>query len=352
VKFTKGNTTMFVLSLLDTDTLLGVFTHTEPLSNYWRSLTVQSQITSDDEFIDMEKVSKSRKLAPLVVPMAEGRPIYEEASALSRFKTAYVKPKDAVDPSRVIKKRPGNMFGAPQTMEQRYDSILADIAQDHRDTIERRIEWLVAKAVIDGKVTLSGEGYPTRMIDFGRDAGHSVVKLGTARWNQVAADIIGDLNSWIATMRVAKFGGPTSRLTLGANVVAPFLADAKVREQLDTTLKNSANAALNLGLREGTRNERLGSLGNVEIWVNADTYEENGVEQFYLDPNTVVLTGPNLNVVEAFGAILDKKAGLRAMPLFPKMWDSEDPSVTQLMTQSAPLGIPVNPNNSFKAVVL
>ena len=38
--------------------------------------------------------------------------------------------------------------------------------------------------------------------------------------------------------------------------------------------------------------------------------------------------------------------------MFPKMWDQEDPSVTFLMTQSAPLPVPVNINNTLRARVV
>ena len=40
------------------------------------------------------------------------------------------------------------------------------------------------------------------------------------------------------------------------------------------------------------------------------------------------------------------------LPVFPKMWDEDDPSATILMTQSAPLMVPVNPNNTLRARVL
>ena len=56
--------------------------------------------------------------------------------------------------------------------------------------------------------------------------------------------------------------------------------------------------------------------------------------------------------VRCFGAILDEKAGFNAMAVFPKMWSQQDPSATYVMTQSAPLTVPVNPNNSLTAQVL
>ena len=94
-------------TLYDTSTLLGVYREMEAPTNYFRSLLVTGVINSDDEFIDFQKITKKRKLAPLVVPTVQGRPIYDEASNLTRLKPAYVKPKDPINGSRVIKRRPG-----------------------------------------------------------------------------------------------------------------------------------------------------------------------------------------------------------------------------------------------------
>jgi hypothetical protein len=342
-----------VPTILDTETLLGVFTHTEPVSNYWRTLAFPTVFTSEDQFIDMEKIAKGRKLAPFVSPMNEGRPIFSEGSALSRFAPAYIKVKDAVSPDRVIKKRVGSMFSPVKVSPMaRWDALTADIMQEHRDTIERRWEWMAAKAIIDGKVTVSGEGYPTKLVDFNRDPAHTVVLAGAAKWNGASANIIGNLNTWRALVRVAKFGGPVNRLTVGANVWEVMEKDPEVLSLLDTTVRGTESNNFNIGLREGGRVEYMGKIGTLEIWLFADTYEADGLEVPYMAPDDIVLTGPNVNGVQAFGAILDKGASFNPLPIFPSMWDSKDPSVTQIMNQSSPLMIPVNPNNTFKATVL
>ena len=56
--------------------------------------------------------------------------------------------------------------------------------------------------------------------------------------------------------------------------------------------------------------------------------------------------------VRGFGAIRDKRAGLQALEVFSKMWEEEDPSVEYLMSQSAPLMVPRNPNATFKIKVV
>jgi len=69
----------------------------------------------------------------------------------------------------------------------------------------------------------------------------------------------------------------------------------------------------------------------------------------FLDPNVVVGVGPGLDMVAMFGAIMDADANFSVeQPIFPKMWKNADPSVVYTMSQSAPLFVPLNPNNSFK----
>jgi len=344
------------VQLYDTDTLLGLYREVQEPSTYWRNLCFNSVITFEDEYIDFEKIREGRKLAPLVVPTVQGRAVYSEASSVTRLKAAYVKPKESVSPGRVIKRRPGeNLFAQNSLSPQaRYNAIIGDILRVHRETIDRREEWLAAQAIINGKITLSGPDYPTRVVDFGRDAQHTITLGVGARWGDAGVKPMTDIQTWIDRVRRAQFGGPVNRLTVGSAVLPVLLADADVLKQLDTQTRGT-NADLNTGLRAGEYVEYIGKLGpNLELWVNSDFYEDpdTGTATPFLDTKTVVLTGPNIMGVRCFGAILDEKAGFNATPVFPKMWSQEDPSATFVMSQSAPLTVPVNPNNSLSAKVL
>lgn len=342
------------ISPLDTATLLGFYKEVPAPSTYFRDLLVSGVVNSEDEFIDFEKLVEGRKLAPLVVPTAQGRPIYSEGARMTRVKPAYLKPKDPVSPGRAIKRRPGESMFSPNSLSPRgrFMAIIGDILRTHRSAIERRLEWMCAEAAQYGKVTLEGPDYPTTVVDFGRAPGHTVLLTGTQTWDTVGADILGDLNTWIERVRRAEFGGPVSRLTLGRNVVGPFLANASVKAQLDTLVRGTTGE-LNTGLRTGEYSERLGRLGNLEIWTTSDFYEmPDGSTKEFMNPNGALLSGPNVNMIEAYGAILDDKANFRALPVFPKQWTNEDPSVTFVMTQSSPIEVPVNPNNTLFATVL
>lgn len=342
-------------NLLDTHTLAALMTHTEAPSNYWLNLCFPRTMTFETEYIDFEKLVKGRKLAPFVAPMQKGKVLTHSGSTMTRFKPAYVKPKDALDPNKVIKRRAGEGIGGTLTPGQRTNAILMDYMQDHREIIERRFEWLAAKAIIDGKVVIESEDYPAVEVDFFRNANHTVVKTTGTFWGDSGVSIYDDLNTWISRVERAKFGGPVNRITMAPNVWEVFRKDDEVKGNLDINFRgNEANTVNRGAILGGAVSRQVGVLdGTLEIWVYNDWYEDDeGNATQFMDDSMIVLTGPNVQGVRAFGAIMDFKAQMRAMEIFSKMFEEEDPSAVYLLSQSAPLMVPVNPNATLSAQVL
>lgn len=340
----------------DTSTLLGMYRDVPAPVNYFRNLFVDSVFNSEDEFIDLGKISEDRKLAPLVIPTAQGRPIFSEAASMARLKPAYLKPKDPISPSRALKRRPTENLFDVNTLSpfQRYLALVGDILMGHRKAIENRLEWMAAEAALYGKVTLEGPDYPTTIVDFGRDPSHTVTLSDPDRvWSNPEAPIIDDINGWVEQIRRAPFGGPVTRITIGKDVVGPFLANKQVKATRDMFLRGT-DGQVGSTIRNGDYSEMIFKIGNLEVWTTSDWYTapEGGGVQEYMPAKGVLLSGPNLNMVECYGAILDLDAQLKALPVFPKQWKNEDPSVTYIMTQSSPLMAPVNPNNTLFATVL
>lgn len=339
--------------LYDTRELLGIMEAQEEVSDYWLSLCFNREMQFTAEEIEFEKIQRKRIIAPLVIPTVQGRPIYQRATKVTRFRPAYVKPKDAVNESEIVARQPGSLIGTAPSKDQSYKTRVADIQQEHRRAVERRWEWLAAKAVLDGMVTLVDDDYPKVVIDFERDADHTVVLTGGDLWDSGTQDIIGDINAWRMLVAQAKFGGPSNRLTIGTTAWAAMSVDPAIMELLDTNIRGS-DADLKRGVREGQTIEFIGRLsGTLDVWLYADYYElADGTRVDFMDPRDVVLTGPNFQGVRCFGAILDHKAQFQALKIFPKMWDQDDPPVTFIMNQSAPLMVPVNPDSSLRARVV
>ncbi len=347
--------------IYDTATLLEVIRDDEfmkPPEHYWLDMFTE-QINFTDEYVDFGKISDNRKLAPLVVPTVQGVPMYSAAERLERVKPAYVKPKDPVSASRVLRRAAGlgelGTGATPLSPQARYDAIVADIQRTHRFGIERRWEWLAAKAIIDASVTLEDERYPKTVIDFGRAANLTVTLTGGNQWGDNGVSIIASLFDFRERVRLAPYGGRVNRLTVGSAVWNVMRDDTEFMELLKTEYRPNNNGLnINLGLREGGDVEFVGSIsGTLPVYVYSDFYQDDsGTVVPFMSPKDIVLTGPNIHGVRCFGAIQDIEAGFAALPIFPKMWNEKDPSATVIMNQSAPLMVPRNPNNTLKATVV
>lgn len=345
--------------IYDSAQLLGIFWSTdyqEPPKHYWLNFFPQIVQFTQEE-IDFTKISDIRKLAPLVVPTAQGVPIYTAAERLSSVKPAYIKMKDPVVATEMMRARAGSgelgRGRARLTPQQRYVKLIGDIVLQHRLAWARRLEWMAANAVIDGQVTLEGERYPKTVVDFGRDSAHSIALTGSAQWGQAGVSILRSIQTFRQIVRRAKFGGMTNRLTVGANVVPLIQQDAELREFLSNQWRSGTNISIKMGMLEGLEVEYLGNIEGVEIWAYSDWYQTpDGTVVPYMDPNDVVLTGPGLNGVQAFGAIQDVRAQFQPEQVFVKMGEEFDPSATVVLTQSAPLMVPVMPNTTLRASVL
>lgn len=341
--------------LWDTHTLLGVFRETDEVPSYWLDLLFGAEFTSTDEYIDFERIPNvGRKLAPFVAPLAQGRAIYSEGSRVARFKPAYIKPSDPITPNRALSRRPGTLL-APDSMGpmQRYNAIKADIIAYHRVAIERRWEWLAAKAIIDGKVKITGKDYPETEVDFGRAANQTIGLATAEKWGAEGVSILDDIQSWMDLMHRAEFGGAPNRLTIGTDVWGVMRKDAEIKDQMDTRYRGN-DVEIRTGLISTGEARFVGTLGAaLDVYVYNDYYTEGGVVTPFMSPKDVVLTGPNVQGVRCFGAIQDVHAQFQALSVFPRNYIVDgDVAIEQIVTQSAPLMVPVNPNATLKATVL
>lgn len=341
--------------IYDTDTLLGVYAEQEAPTNFWLNLLFPNQLNFEDEWVDFEKIpSQGRPLAPFVMPLAQGRPIYKDRSRVQRFKPAYIKPKDPITPSRVISRRPGEILQrVPDSPEARYNAIVGDITQFHRTAIERTWEWLAAQAALYGAVTIESPDYPEQVIDFGRDAGHTITLGGGSRWGDAGVSILDNIESWMDIIHNAEFGGMVTHVVVGSSAWAKMRKDAEVKDMLDINYRGETGVTIQRGITPPAEVRYVGDIAKgVQVWVYKDYYTVNGVVTPFMDPRDVLLCGPGFNGYRCFGAILDPNANYQPLEVFPRMFVENDPPVTHIMTQSAPLMVPVMPNNTLRARVV
>lgn len=338
--------------------LLGVMRDTsiDAPSSFFLDNFFPGTLQSTREEILFEKITGRRKVAPFVRPTSVGQPTFtRKGSKVNAFRPAYVKPKDVIRPSDQLTRQPGDLFtDTPRTPEANFNAEVAEVAAYHRALIERRWEVMAAKATINGEIDIEYEDGSVVNVDFDRDPNHTVLK--NSNYWTTGYDILGDIQLWADRMTAAEFGGIPTDLIVAPDVWAVMRANTVLKDQMDLNFRGG-DVDIKRGLvfapNRESRIRFVGTLGEgLNVWVYNDYYQDdNGNPVSILPAKEILLIDRSFGGVKAFGAIVDKAAALQPLPMFPKMWDQEDPSATNLMTQSAPLMIPVDPNKSLRARV-
>lgn len=349
------------MDLFDTTTLLDVLRVQKTPMVFWLEKGFNRQINFETDTISFDRVNEDyRRLAPFVAPNVQGKVMAREGSDMVAFKPAYVKPKHIVEPNDVIVRQPGEALGSGSlTNEQRREAVVADILRRHKNMHTMTREWMAARAIIDGKVTIEGENYPKVTVDFRRDASLTVVLAGGAKWDQAGtATPLTDIYS-ARTASNTLCGAVIRDVIFGAGAWAKFTSFQAVKDLLNKQTRGSESEYTKLADGFEDSVEYLGSLvganggGLIRMWLYTGKYKnESGVLTDILDTNTVV--GVDWAMLEGhrcFGAIKDGRAGFKPLDMFPKNWEDEDPWAEYIMTQSAPLMVPKQPNASFSIKV-
>lgn len=309
------------------------------------------------EQIEFDIVDKGRRIAPFVSPLVQGRVMRDEGSRVMAFKPAYIKLADLIRPTDTFTRRPGETYGGSMTPQARLDRILADVIERHRLGIELRKEWMAAQALFTGTITVSGQDYPTSVVDFGRDPALSVTLTLGARWNQTTADPMKDIEDMATLVRRKSRGSIVTDLVMNGTTWGLlrnlFKADAVLTKLFNNEIRISPTATADLLPRNGnTEAELVGDLaGRFRLWVYDGFYnDENFAEQPFVPDNKVLfIAGGGIEGTQYQGAILDLEANMEPREIFTKTKMQFDPSGLQVLTQSAPL---VGPRRANASAVL
>ena len=349
------------MNLYDLFTLTELYRRVkQPTPPFWLK-NFTRQINFDTPRIFFEKVfGDDRGLAPFVIPTMPGRPQKLDGFQAESFAPAYIKILDPVDPSMFIERQAGEAWGAGSlTLDQRRNAVVAELLRKGRQKIQNRFEWLAARAIIDGQVTISGEDYPSTLVDFRRDASLTATLAGTAKWDVGTGDPLATLKS----LRMASNELSGSRIVkhvFGANAWDLFTQRVDLKGLMDQNFGGLNVNVTRMGDGWSDQGqEYMGRIagsngaGAIEVWVDNSKYidPEDGTEKFFLDQNTVVGVSDMVAGTRCFGAIMDKRAGYRPLEVFFKNYEQENPSVEYLLLQSAPLMVPREPNATFSVKV-
>jgi hypothetical protein len=308
---------------------------------------------SEAATIEWDVVEGGKRMVPFVSPLVAGRPMRGRGSRVEQFKPAYVKPSGLVTPQMGFTRRPGEAYGGQMTPKQRVDRILAEKIADHEDMLDNRLEWMAAKALVDGSITVSGEDYPSVEVNFGRHSDLEDTLSSGARWSQTTGVPLDDIENMAIDIRKRSYGAVADTVVMDGTAWSYFRARMASNVQFDSTLR-LGNSSIDSGPRNNIDGEYVGKVGGrFDVYVYDGHYEdEAGVMQPYLPAYTaLVASRAGLEGRTHYGAVQDLAANLVATRMFHKTKEQFDPSGLELVSQSAPLVAPRRPNASARITV-
>jgi len=341
-----------VAGLYTTDRMLGVLQGLKRPALFGLSF-FPNLIEESSAEVHFDVEVEKRRIAPFVHPLSQGKLVEALGEETRTFRPAYVKPKGRIDPERPLRRVAGEQLGGNLSPQQREVALLAQQLADHRDMVMRRKEWMAMQVLRTGTVTVTGEGYPTKVVDFLRAAAHTKTLAGAARWGQAGISPVNDVEDWCLEMQQSAGAPVTDVIFEPVKAWRKFKADTAFRDAVDLRRAEPSAMGVNVGIDANLVAFR-GTLGTVRLWTYQDWYfdEVTAQEEPFMPDNQVILVSrPGIEGMQLHGAILDANAGYMAAELWPSSWVENDPPVRFLMSQSAPLVVPKRPNATLAAVV-
>jgi hypothetical protein len=305
---------------------------------------------SDAETIMFDTTSGRKLVAAFVSPLAPARLTADLGYETDSFRPAYVKDLRQFDPKKGSKRLPGEKIGGAMSPMERIKKAIKANLNEQLDMISGRMEVMAGEIITTGKVTISGERYPTKVLDFKRRAENNVVKTGGARWGEAGVSPYNDLDAESQELSDATGFGATD-VIFGLEAWKLYYADfvANHKDKLDKTIENGGMAEVLMGYIRQPRDgvTYRGRNGYLRFWTYTGTYTdpETGVTNKTLGDYDVIIGGASIDGVRHFGAIQDFEADLQARQYFASSWVERNPSRLHYLMQSAPLLVPYRRNN-------
>jgi len=342
--------------VFDTNVLIQVVPNLKRAQKFLLDKFFPNQVTSDSEYVSIDVDVGKRRMAPFVSPLVEGRLVEQRRYQTNTFKPAYIKDKRAPDLRKPVRRMIGERIGGDMTGMERMMANLEFEMTDQIDILDRRLEWMAAQALMGGSVTITGDGFPTVVVDFGRDPTLTVALTGGAIWSaaNIAADTAApnaNIESW-SQLVLQKSGGVCTDIIMTEGAWNALKLDPVIKQAIWYPGSGQGNT-IQIGAQIQRGAQYKGRWGNYDLWLYNDWYvDDNNVEQPMLPDGTVIMCGPDMMGTRAFGQIMDPNFSYEALPYAPKTWVEQDPAQRLLLMQSSPIVIPSRVNACLAAQVL
>ncbi|MFM0689241.1 major capsid protein [Paraburkholderia strydomiana] len=342
--------------IYDTNTLIQVVANLKLAQSWLLDRFFRNLITSDTEFVSIDVDVGKRRMSPFCSPLVEGKLVESRRYQTNTFKPPYIKDKRAPDLRKPVRRMIGERIGGEFPPEVREQMNLEFELNDQIDMLTRRLEWMAAQVLLTGTLTVSGEGFPTTVIDFGRDGSLTIALTGGAQWTATnitagTANPTGNIETWQQSI-LKSSGAVATDIVFTPKAWNGFKLDPVLKGAILFPALGENGNVVNVGAQIQRGAVYKGRWGQYDLWLYNDWYvDDNNVEQPMLPDGSLIMSGPDLQGTRAFGQIIDPQFNYAALPFAPKTWLKEDPAQRFIMMQSSPVVIPSRVNAALAATV-
>lgn len=306
----------------------------------------------DTAEVYFDRVLDDMRRAPFVAPLAPGKIQQPRGFQKETIIPASMKPKNQITGKEVLRRMAGEAIGGEMSAADREAAIREMYLEAQMTRIARTREWMASSILRTGSVTISGDDYPSTVVDFNRAGTLTKTLLTTARWGESGVSPYDDVDSWMNTVGETS-GSAVDIVIMDRLAWNYFAADPKTEKALDRTLGQTA--AIELGFTAGVPGapQFKGRIGSVEFYVYNDVQMNESFATEKLIPDYSVIMGSRAGYAgsKMCGVVQHAENRFRKGEYFPHEWIDPNTGAQWVETITAPILAPKRVNASLAATV-
>lgn len=302
------------MNLFAEATMLKAISLVKPVPSFFKDMFFTNVETTDQKKVAIEVYTDNEQVAPWVHHSIGGKLLERKGGQVLEYEPREVAPMRITTVEDCLTASPTEAIVGAKTPEQRARELYAKDIRELYNSIDRREEVSISEILVEGKLTIKGEGYDEVLDFWSQDAAEKPYKkLGAgATWDSSTSDPVADLRAAQA-WSLKKTGVKPTMAILGADASQALLNNESFLKKLD--IKNYRSAEIDI--REITYG--VSYLGRViELGLDLYSYdrevtvEDNGTQEVkqLMPPKKVLLGSPAVRTTLAYGicSVIDKKA--------------------------------------------
>lgn len=334
------------MDMFETRIMLQALEQLFPPKSFLLDMFFKGSLTFESTNVDLDIIKGNRKMAAFVRPIKEGKVVDGKGYSTRTVNPGYIKEKMRSTAADLMARSAGNTVYAGETLSARAARRNGDDLRYLDNRMSRREEWMAAKSLDEGKVTISGDGFSDE-VDFLMPADHKVTLLTDARWSEsTTCNPLADLRTW--ARKIQQDSGLTPDVVVFGLTAWDYFEAWCISQRINpiSLIQIQLGKIDPQALPSGA--VFMGSVNAGGFHLNLYTYNEwyeadDSATQYPMVPDKKVWVGcTSAQNVRLYGAIQDMDAITGGTTTyvarrFPKSWVEKDPSVRWIMLQSAPL---------------